>query len=217
MWWCTELECFQKEAELLLSLLFADTEQSEDLGLDILFVDTDRSATQLCTVQYDVISDRLDIFDLFIIQCAVFGKFGHREGVMKGFDLAIFDFEHREIHYPEELKAIFRDDLHQFGEIDTETSHIVQNGSLVAGTEEDDIAHSQFASIDDRLQIRFAEEFGQWTLQAILFHLEIAQTLRTKFTHIILEALHLSLGEDIVAVWHLECFDTVLFWGFGDL
>ena len=52
-----------------MSFFFADTKEFKDLSLYIFFMDTDGPATKLCTVEYDVISERLYLFDIFIVEC----------------------------------------------------------------------------------------------------------------------------------------------------
>ena len=49
------IECIQKESELFLCLFRRKSKYFEHLGLNIILVDSDTSATDLISVQYDIV------------------------------------------------------------------------------------------------------------------------------------------------------------------
>jgi len=204
----TELERIKEKAEFLLRLFLVDAEQLEDLLLDILFVDTDGTAAQLDAVEDDVIGDRFDILDMFVVEV-----FGHRERMVQGFDAPLFDLEHREVDDPEEFEAVSVDQVHLlvFGDEDAEASHVVPHRVLVARTEEDDVADFDPRALDNGLQVFLFEELRQRAFEAVLFHLEVSQALCPELAHVILEAFHFALGEDEVCTRDAQRLDAVEF------
>ena len=109
-------------------------------------MDTDRTAAEFGTVEYDVVSDRFDLFDIVVVE-----RFGLGERVVQRFDATLFDFEHRKVHDPDEFVNVVGNDIHQLRQIETEASHIIEYGFFLARAEEDHIARLEFAALNDRL------------------------------------------------------------------
>ena len=91
----TELECIDDEAELVFSILFADSENLEHTLLHCSLVDTDRTATELRTVEDEVIGICTYLLKIFLTAFANFLS----DAFLKN-ENAVFSFRESSIQTP---------------------------------------------------------------------------------------------------------------------
>ena len=133
MWRYSIFECIQKESELFLCLFRRKSKYFEHLGLNIILVDSDTSATDLISVQYDIVC-----LSTYCSRIAVdlIEVFFHRHGkrMMHGNETILFfgPLKQWELRNPQETEIVFFQQIQTLCQMQTQcTEHIPNNFFLV--------------------------------------------------------------------------------------
>ncbi|RMR55269.1 hypothetical protein ALP83_05645 [Pseudomonas syringae pv. actinidiae] len=172
----------EQEAELLLLLVFGDTQQTEDRLLHFLAVDTNRTAAQLGTVKHHVVGTRQRRRR---IGFQLFGRaLGCREGMVQcGEAAVVVFFEHREVDDPHRC-PLARVQLEVVTDLDAQRAKSFADDLELVRAEENDIAIDRTHAIKDDVQVVFRDELDDRRLQAFrplraLVDLDVGQALGT--------------------------------------
>src|SRR5690554_466332 len=176
----TVFQRIKQEAELLLLLIGADTQNIEHHLLHFLAVDTNGAATQFGAIEHHVVGtgQRRPRIGLQLFRRA----FRRGERVMQRAQAAIVVlFEHREIHYPQRC-PFAGEQLQVMPQTNTQRAQRLGDDLRLVGTEEHDVTIYRANTIQNDVEIVLGDELDDRRLQTLdalgaLVDLDVGQAL----------------------------------------
>ena len=153
-------ERLQKEAELAVRLLFGESQHLEHFLLDIVLMDSDAAASDLASVQDDIISLRADRTRIRIQQRDILVH-RHRKRMMHC-RISVFllrPLQQRELSDPHKTIFVFVDQIHLFRQLQTKRTQNVPYHPGFIGREQQQISRLSVHCLNQLFHLVFRHEF----------------------------------------------------------
>ena len=212
----TVFECLQQEAELAVCLFFGESQHLKHFFLNVVLMDSDASASDLTSVQDDIISFRADCARIGIQKRNILIH-RHCEWMMhRGKSVFLLrPLQQRELCDPDKTILVLVDQIHLLRQFQTQRAQNVPNQFIFVGCKQKQVACLSVHRLNQRFHLLFRHELGKGRFAgAILLDCDISQAFRSvslcKFYQLVdLLARHASLAFRIDAANGTAGFQSI--------